>query len=379
MLNFGSQRYRFTGIYSMESTIFTAVKQNYYNVVGVMSGTSLDGIDLEHVQFTFSNSWTYKITAAETVPYPEAWEKMLSEAVSYNDQQLKELDQNYTRFLAGVISKFLSKNDIFDTHAICSHGHTIKHEPENRYTLQIGNLPGLAKILKRKVICNFRVQDVELGGQGAPLVPIGDELLFPKYNYCLNLGGFANISTKPNGESLAYDICAVNTVLNALARKLGKPYDRNGEIAASGEMNVKLLEELQKIPFYGLRPPKSLGIEWVNKYIFPLFEKYDAVPSLLRTYTEHAAEMIANEFRNSSGEKVLITGGGAFNRFLIEEIKRRTQTEVVIPSPEVVNYKEALIFAFLGVLKLRGENNVLSSVTGASKDHSSGVIFQAEV
>ena len=168
-------------------------------------------------------------------------------------------------------------------------------------------------------------------------------------------------------------------MLNALAKKLGKPYDKSGEIAASGELNKELFEELQKIPFYGLRPPKSLGIEWVNKYIFPLFERYNDIPSLLRTYTEHAAEMIANEFRNTPGEKVLVTGGGAFNKFLLEEIMRRTPTEVVIPPAEVVNYKEALIFAFLGVLKMRGENNVLSSVTGASKDHSSGVIFDPEV
>ncbi|MHA6281504.1 anhydro-N-acetylmuramic acid kinase [Salinimicrobium sp. CAU 1759] len=362
----------------MESAIFTAVDQNDYNVVGVMSGTSLDGIDLAYVHFTFSEGWTYKMLAAETVPYSKSWEKMLSEAVAYDDQRLKQLDIDYTRFLAEVISEFLSKNDIFDTHAICSHGHTIKHEPENGYTLQIGNLPELAKLLNRKVICNFRVQDVELGGQGAPLVPIGDELLFPEFDYCLNLGGFANISTKPNGERLAYDICAVNTVLNSLAQKLGKSYDENGKIAASGELNKELLEVLQKIPFYGLRPPKSLGIEWVNRNIFPLFEGYDSVPSLLRTYTEHAAEMIANEFRDSSGEKVLVTGGGAFNQFLMEEIKRRTRTEVMIPSAEVVNYKEALIFAFLGVLKMRGENNVLSSVTGASKDHSSGVIFEPE-
>ncbi len=279
-------------------------------------------------------------------------------------------------FFLKVISEFLSKNDIFEPDAICSHGHTIKHEPENGFTFQIGNLPALASNLGHTVVCDFRVQDVEMGGQGAPLVPVGDELLFGSYDYCLNLGGFANISTKPNGERVAYDICAVNTVLNFLSQKTGVPYDRDGEIAASGELNEKLLEELEKLPFYGLRPPKSLGIEWVSKYIFPLLERYEnSIPSLLRTYTEHAAEMIANELRDSSEEKVLVTGGGAFNDFLIKEIQRRTKTEIVIPSAEVVNYKEALIFAFLGVLKLRGENNVMSSVTGASKDHSSGVIF----
>ncbi len=346
MLNFGWQRYRFTGIFSIELAIFTAMNKNNYNVIGVMSGTSLDGIDLAHVSFSFSGSWDYKIIAAETVPYSEDWEKILSEAVSYDDQRLNQLNYDYTAHLAQVISEFLSKNGIFDTNAICSHGHTIKHEPENAYTLQIGNLPELAQLLKQKVICDFRVQDVEMGGQGAPLVPVGDELLFPEYEYCLNLGGFANISTKPNGERLAYDICAVNTVLNALAQKLGMPYDRNGEIAASGKLNGELLEKLEKIPFYGLRPPKSLGIEWVNRYIFPLFERYDSVPSLLRTYTEHAAEMIANEFRDASEEKVLVTGGGAFNNFLIEEIKRRTKTQLIIPPTEVVNFKEALFLPF---------------------------------
>lgn len=376
MLKFGSQRYRFTGVFSMKLAIFTLMDQNNYNVIGVMSGTSLDGIDLAYVNFKFDESWSYKIMASGTVPYPEKWQKKLAEAVNYDDSSLGKFDIEYTKFLAQVISKFLVENDIFETSAICSHGHTIKHEPENSFTLQIGNLPVLASLTGHTIVCDFRVQDVELGGQGAPLVPIGDELLFGQYDYCLNLGGFANISTKPNGKRLAYDICAVNTVLNSLAQKMGMSYDKDGKIAASGKVIPELREELQKIPFYGLRPPKSLGIEWVNKYIFPLLEPYENVPSLLRTYTEHAAEMITNELRDASEEKMLITGGGAFNRFLIAEIQKRTLTQIIIPSAEVVNYKEALIFAFLGILKLRGENNVLSSVTGAQKDHSSGKIFK---
>lgn len=357
-------------------TIFTAMYKNNYNVIGVMSGTSLDGIDLAHVNFNFSEGcWTYKILSAETLPYTSTWVRILSEAVTFNDRQLEELNERYTDHLAKVIQEFLSKNDILEPDAICSHGHTIKHEPENNYTLQIGNLSKLSQQLNSVVVCDFRVQDVALGGQGAPLVPIGDELLFKDYDYCLNLGGFANISTSINGKRLAYDLCAVNTVLNNLSQRVGEPFDKNGRIAASGEKIDELLEELQKIPFYGLRPPKSLGIEWVNKYIFPLFERYDNIPDLLRTYTEHAADVIANGFRDNPQEKVLITGGGAFNSFLIAEIKKRTTTEIIIPAAEVVNFKEALIFAFLGVLRLRDENNVLSSVTGASRDHSSGRIF----
>ena len=341
-----------------------------------MSGTSLDGIDLAYVNFTFSGTWSYKIIAAETFPYTSEWQKILSEAVFYNELQLKQLNKDYTGYLSEVISKFLSKNDIFEPDALCSHGHTVKHEPQNGFTLQIGNLPELSNVLNCTVVCDFRVQDVALGGQGAPLVPVGDELLFSEYDYCLNLGGFANISTRINEKRVAYDICAVNTVLNFLSQKTGRNYDNKGELAASGEFLPKLFEDLQKIPFYGLRPPKSLGIEWVNKNIFPLFERYNSIPSLLRTYTEHVAEEIVNEFRDQARERVLVTGGGAFNDFLIAEIRRRSQAKIVIPPAELINFKEALIFAFLGVLKLRGEKNVLSSVTGASKDHSAGKIFR---
>ncbi|GHA40588.1 anhydro-N-acetylmuramic acid kinase [Salinimicrobium marinum] len=346
-----------------------------YDVLGVMSGTSLDGIDLAFIQFEFRDSWEYQIITADTLAYPAEWQKRLSEAISYNDQQLHELDEQYTQFLAETISGFLTKNNIKELDAICSHGHTIKHEPENGYTLQIGNLPELAQLTGRKVVCNFRVQDVKLGGQGAPLVPIGDELLFPAYQYCLNLGGFANVSTVLNGQRVAYDICPVNTVLNFLAAELHLAYDRNGEIAASGTTDKALLQQLNALEFYFQKPPKSLGIEWVNKHIFPMLNNKDSIPTLLNTYTLHAAIQISEMFDNKPASKVLVTGGGAFNGFLMDQIKKRTKNEIVIPSPKVVNFKEALIFGFLGVLRLRNEVNVLSSVTGASKNHSSGNIF----
>lgn len=349
--------------------------KNNYNVLGVMSGTSLDGIDLAYLNFDKNERWTYKILNSETVPYPEDWQKDLSEALFYNDLRLQEFNEKYTTYLAEVIFDFLRKHDIKDLDAVCSHGHTIKHEPENGYTLQIGNLPKLAKMLGQKVVCDFRVQDVQMGGQGAPLVPIGDELLFSDYDYCLNLGGFANISTRIDGIRMAYDICAVNTVLNYLAGKMNLPYDNNGEIAAAGNMDESLLEKLNSFPFYKENPPKSLGVEWVNRNIIPLVETLEDVPSVLHTYVIHAAEQIAGELKGDSASRVLITGGGAFNGFLINEITKRTQVKVEIPPEEVVNFKEALIFGFLGVLKLRGENNVLSSVTGASKNHSSGVIL----
>ena len=203
-----------------------------------------------------------------------------------------------------------------------------------------------------------------------------DELLFSQYTYCLNLGGFANISTNREGTRIAYDICAVNTVLNYYSEKLGHQYDKEGEIARSGTLNADLLENLEALEFYKLPAPKSLGIEWVNQNIFPLLKNFENdIPSILRTYCLHIAMQISKEIGNDASSEVLITGGGCFNTYLLQQIKKMTQTQIVIPSVEIINFKEALIFGFLGVLKLRGEINVLSSVTGAERDHSSGIIF----
>lgn len=352
------------------------MKKNEYKVLGVMSGTSLDGIDLALVQFKRDGSWSFNIEAAATIPYSRDWKADLSQGIALNPEELQELDERYTEYLAKVISKFIKENEIKDLDAVCSHGHTIKHEPENGLTLQIGNLPELAELTGETVVCDFRVQDVALGGQGAPLVPIGDELLFPEYKYCLNLGGFANISTSVNGQRQAYDICAVNTVLNYYAEKLGKEFDKDGDIARSGRLDPEMLEELESLPFYKLPAPKSLGVEWVNKEVIPLLKKYESdIPSILRTYSLHVAMRISKELGNDEISDVLVTGGGCFNVFLIQQIKKMTQTQLVIPSVEIINFKEALIFGFLGVLKLRGEVNVLSAVTGAENDHSSGVIF----
>ena len=363
------------GFFQFRNPIFTGMGKNEYFVLGVMSGTSLDGIDIAYLHFREEVSWSYDIISAETLAYPEHWKMALSEAILYDEEKLNELNESYTAYLAEVISEFIAKNNISELDAVCSHGHTIKHEPENGFTLQIGNLPQLAKLTGNKVVCDFRVQDVELGGQGAPLVPVGDELLFPEYQYCLNLGGFANVSTVLKGQRVAFDICPVNTVLNYLAEKMNLPYDENGQIAASGSTDKILLEKLNSLPFYAQEPPKSLGVEWVKKHILPLLADKTNTPNLLNTYAIHAGMQISRIFDQNPASKVLVTGGGAFNGFLMEQIKKRSKNDIFVPASKVVNYKEALIFGFLGVLKLRGEVNVLKSVTGASKDHSSGVIY----
>lgn len=357
--------------------IFTNMENQNYNVLGVMSGTSLDGVDLAMITLIKEEKWKFDFIKCKTVPYPASWKQKLHSSILLQDVELASLNLDYTRYLSEVISDFVQENSLTEIDAVCSHGHTVKHQPENGFTLQIGNLPQLAEQLKLRVVCDFRVQDVELGGQGAPLVPIGDELLFGMYKYCLNLGGFANISMQWKGKRIAYDITAVNTVLNNYAEKLGKDFDAGGQIARSGSLNEELFQKLESLAFYAKRPPKSLGIEWVSGEVFPLLEKYEKdIPSLLHTYTHHIASQIAKEFDNNSDSEVLVTGGGAFNIFLMETLAKFTKTRLVVPGDEIINFKEALIFGLLGVLRLRNEINVLSSVTGAEKDHSAGMIYE---
>jgi len=345
-----------------------------YKVIGVMSGTSLDGIDLAYIHFEKKENWTYTIKKGVTISYAQEMEYKLREAIHFDTNQLAAFDTEYTKLLASVINSFIATHKITEIDAVCSHGHTILHQPENGITYQIGNQELLASLIQQKVVCNFRVQDVELGGQGAPLVPIGDELLFSEYDYCLNLGGFANVSFHQDGKRIAYDICPVNIVLNKYAKQLGFDYDDKGNLAKSGTYLLSLGSELNNLEYYKQQPPKSLGLEWVQKEIVPRLEAFKRKEiDLLRTFTDHIALKIARSFKIRS--KVLVTGGGAYNDYLLSRIKFYKEVDLVKPSTQLIEYKEAVIFGFLGVLRLRDEVNCLRSVTGASKNHSSGKIY----
>lgn len=348
-----------------------------YHVLGIMSGTSRDGIDLAEVKFDFSNGvWHFTFGITETLAYSNYWVKTLADADSYSPAAIEELDKAYTAYLGKRIKDFIAEYNLQNLDAICSHGHTVFHQPEKQYTLQIGNLAELAEITNQTVVCDFRVQDVQLGGQGAPLVPIGDQLLFSEYSACINLGGFANISLTENNHRIAYDICPVNIVLNKYAEQLGLAYDDKGKIAASGAVNHSLLEALNELDFYKVNPPKSLGIEWVKEAVFPLLNDKDiSSEDILATFTAHVSDQLSLALQDFSGQKVLLTGGGVYNDFLIQTLKNKTDCDLVIPNAQLIDYKEALIFGLLGVLKLRGEVNVLKSVTGAGRDHSSGVVL----
>lgn len=351
------------------------IKSNF-KVIGCMSGTSLDGLDLAYIEFSFNKVWIFNIITAETIKYSNEWYNTLKNLVSLQPNELKGADERYTNYLGNEINDFIKRNNINELDAICSHGHTALHQPEIGMTYQIGNQDFLSSLIGTKVVCDFRTQDVRFGGQGAPLVPIGDEFLFPDYEYCINLGGFANISTKLNSKRIAYDICPVNIVLNHYASKLGFQFDKNGDIASTGKVIEGLFDELNKLEYYHLEPPKSLGLEWVREKVFPVIDKYNLeTKNVLRTFVEHSAYQIAKQLKRSKNSKVLITGGGVYNTFLIYRLKSHNHSDIIIPSNNLIDYKEALIFGLLGVLKLRGENNCLSSVTGAKQDHSSGSIY----
>ncbi|MEL0009846.1 MAG: anhydro-N-acetylmuramic acid kinase [Flammeovirgaceae bacterium] len=346
-----------------------------FNVIGVMSGTSLDGVDIIYVKFIQNESWSFKIINSKTYKYEDSIADILNDISKKSLEEIKEIDVVYTKKLAKIINGFIDEFSINKIDFVSSHGHTAIHDPSNLITYQMGNLSTLSKEINQKVICDFRVQDVKLGGEGAPLVPVGEKYLFHEYDSFINLGGFANISNHKGESLIAYDICPVNIVLNNLSKKIGKDFDDKGSIASSGKLIINLYEELEKLEYYQSSPPKSLGIEWVNENIFPLINKYFDYPieDLLNTLSNHIANQISNNFKDI--DKVLVTGGGAYNDYLIDIIRSKTDSEIIIPSKNIIEFKEALIFAFLGVLRYLNINNCYSSVTGASKDHCSGKIF----
>ena len=346
-----------------------------YKIIGVMSGTSLDGLDIAFCEFSFNNKWSFKINKAETIQYSDLWINKLFNANKLSGIDLLKLHKEYGQFIGTSVNSFLKDLDQ-KIDFIASHGHTVFHQPEKQITLQIGDGNEITATTNITTISDFRSLDVALSGQGAPLVPIGDELLFPEYDYCLNIGGFANISFNENNKRLAYDICPANIILNFLAQKLNHEFDKDGKLGQSGNINHKLLKELNNINYYQLPYPKSLGKEWLDNIFTPILAATN-IPILdqITTIYEHIAEQISIAFHKNSPTNVLITGGGVYNQYLIERIKQKTKTQIVIPKPQIVEFKEALIFAFLGVLRFNEQINCLSSVTGAQRDSSGGTIY----
>jgi anhydro-N-acetylmuramic acid kinase len=353
-----------------------------YKVLGLMSGTSLDGLDMAycHLWQTHEGNWNFKILQAETISYSQDWKSKLKNAILLSEKEHEELDISYGKWLGEQAKDFLEKYKC-DIDFIASHGHTSHHRPEDGYTFQLGSGQELANTSNQKVVCDFRTLDVKNGGQGAPLVPIGDELLFNQYEFCLNLGGISNISFKKNDSRIAYDIGLANMPLNYITQKINLEYDEGGKLAASGKVDEVLYAQLDELAYYKLPFPKSTGYEWFTEKIIPLIENSScATEDLLHTFIHHNCSKIAsaiNSNQANSNSRVLVCGGGALNDFFIATLKEKLNSlaKVVIPSKQLINFKEALVFVLMGVLRVRKEINIMSSVTGAKNDSCSGIIF----
>lgn len=342
-----------------------------------MSGTSLDGLDMCLVDFKYDGEWSYTIEKTGSASFPEDLKIKLSNAQNLSALEYALLHREYGHFMGRTVSMFMratgARPDI-----IASHGQTVFHQPQIQFTSQIGSGAAIAAETGVDCVCDFRTTDVALGGQGAPLVPIGDKVLFGKYRSCLNLGGFSNISyQEEDGQRTAFDISPVNYVLNHYTRTIGLEYDRDGEIARSGQINQHLLDSLDNLDFYTSTGPKSLGREWVESEVFPLIDSYNlSTADILATFCEHIAHQICA--KSPSGD-ILTTGGGALNIYLIERMQAVAgeRTRYVVPDRQTVNFKEALVFALLGAMYMWDMPSCLRSVTGAKVDNIGGCLYKA--
>jgi anhydro-N-acetylmuramic acid kinase len=377
-----------------------------YRALGIMSGSSLDGLDMALVEFhEVSGKWSYEVTAAACYPYSAEWTEKLRNATSLNALQYQLLHTSYGQYIGEQVNRFINEKQLqYQVQLISSHGHTTFHVPAQKMTAQLGDGAAIAAATGINVVSDLRAMDVALGGQGAPIVPIGEKLLLGEYDMLLNLGGIANISVNHNGKYIAFDIAPANRVLNMLAAEAGKEYDENGTMAAAGEVQPMLLQELNALPYYRQSYPKSLANDFGTDIVYPLLRSSvdrirkggywmessvagnDWVAGALRTYVEHiviqvrdAIKMLSsNNNMDVSGKKLLATGGGAHNSFLIERLRHalgEMQVELVVPSAELINYKEAIVMALIGVLRWRENNNVLSSVTGSTRDSIGGAVW----
>jgi anhydro-N-acetylmuramic acid kinase len=348
-----------------------------YKIVGLMSGTSLDGLDIAYTIFTkLENKWSFKLIKSATYEYQSELKKKLSQAKEIPISALLKLDKEFGKELANLVLKFIEEHNIDpkSIDAIASHGQTVYHQPKNGFSFQIGCGTSLAFHTGIPVINDFRNKDIIAGGQGAPLVPIGEKHLFSdEADAFLNLGGFCNMTYRIDDEWKAFDISPCNLPLNKLAEQRGLEYDKDGELAKKGVVDFFLLDLLNQIPYYTAQGPKSLGTEWLDEEFYPLIKFSKHTEDNICTLVEHIAIQISKAFENKNLQKVMVTGGGAFNEFLLARIKHYSAVELFLPSKEIINLKESIVFGFLGALYLEKETNNVKSATGANQNIVAGV------
>jgi anhydro-N-acetylmuramic acid kinase len=355
-----------------------------YNVIGVTSGNSLDGLDLVFAALTeVRGKWTAEIRAAERKPYTMEWEEKLAGAVNLPARDYLLLHSEYGHYIGYAVKQFIADHQLdHQVHFISSHGHTAFHLPSQKMTAQLGEGAAVAAVTGLPVISDLRAMDVALGGKGAPLVPIAEQLLFPDYNYRLNLGGNATISTTADGNFIAFDICPCNAILDAIAAALGKTFDEDGKLAAGGVTDTALLESLNGLAYYTQPYPKTLAGKFGTTTVLPLIQSEQlSTQGKLNTYTQHIAKQIAlaiAPLQDGSEQKLLLTGGGAFNSYLVQCIREQLQSyniEIIIADKQTIAFRSALMIALLGALRWRQEPNALASVTGAEKDSVGGALW----
>lgn len=346
-------------------------------IIGIMSGSSMDGVDIACCHFESTSSGTkFHILAAETIPYSEQWRVRLSQLSRQPIEIYPKTHLFYGRYLGQLVNDFIGRHTL-KVDLVSSHGHTIFHQPMAGFTGQIGDGAAISAECGLPVVSDFRTMDLALGGQGAPLVPIGERDLFPDYQAFLNLGGISNISIIQPSTIRAYDISPCNIVLNRVARWMNCLFDQDGAIAASGQIETDLLEDLNDLEYYHTQGPKSLGREWINSDFWPLVKYYNDVPEndKMATLSEHIAIQIARVLEQEQIQKILVSGGGAFNTELIRRIRSKTQANIELADVQLIHFKEALIFAYLGYLRIQNRENVLHSVTGSKRNHIAGALF----
>lgn len=357
-----------------------------YKVIGLMSGSSLDGLDIVYAEIQESaGKWSFTIIAADCYTYSDEWKEKLKTADSLKAFDYQLLHTEYGHYLGAEVNKFIEAHSLqYQVALIASHGHTTFHFPLQKMTAQLGDGAALAAVTALPVVSDLRAMDVAFGGHGAPIVPIGEKCLFSDYDMLLNIGGIANISFQNNGDFIAFDICPANRVLNSLAAKIGKEYDAGGAMASVGNVHEGLLEKLNALSYYHQPPPKSLDNSFGSNEVYPLIRSFALTHNdSLRTFTEHIVLQIKNAIVNnrplaSAKSSLFVSGGGTFNRFLFERLKEELQLlniEIIVADEQIIKYKEALIMAFIGVLRWRQEYNVLSSVTGAKRNSIGGAVW----
>jgi anhydro-N-acetylmuramic acid kinase len=356
-----------------------------YKVIGLMSGSSLDGLDIVFVEFQENaGKWSFNIIVSDCYVYNDEWKEKLKQAPGLNALDYQLLHSAYGHYLGQEVNRFIETNGLqYKVALIASHGHTSFHYPGQKMTAQLGDGAALAASTGLPVVSDLRAMDVAFGGQGAPIVPIGEKYLFQDYNMFLNIGGIANISFRSDNNYIAFDICPANRVLNSLAAKVGKDYDANGEMASMGNVHEDLLNKLNGLEYYKKAPPKSLDNGFGADEVYPLIRSFALTHNdSLRTYVEHIVIQIKNAITNqklpAGNSRLLITGGGAFNNFLFNRLNQELAAfniEAVVPAEEIVQYKEALIMAYIGVLRWRQEYTVIASVTGASRESIGGALW----